>query len=204
MLRWLYVLLIVTPLLAVLLLPAPWLFFATLPPLLLIVLWLWAWRARQHSYVRFTPLPASPVAPAPLAPSAKLPVYVSGLLAVDNKARLFAGLPGFYRTFGTREHALICQVRQPGGLTPWPEEEIGLWYAFFMAGHVHELRTGEIAFDRCRLPGFALDYTPPQPLGPKKRRRPQRLTLYVAFTNPADLDAALADLAVEQIMVQTQ
>jgi hypothetical protein len=199
-LRWLYGLLCCLPLLA-LLLPMPWPFLGVLGPLLLIALWLWAWAARRGSYVRFTPLPASPVTPRPLPPSAKLPVYVSGLLAVENKVRPFGGLPGFYRTFATREHALICQARRRDGLATWPEEEVGLWYAFFTAAHVHGLCTGAIAFDRTTLPGFALDYTPPQPLGGKKRRRPQRLTLYVAFANPADFQAALADLAVEPLKV---
>lgn len=200
LLRWLYGLLGVSALL-LLLLPMPWPFLGVLNPLLIIALWLWEWTARRGAYVRFTPAPAPAVTPQPLPPSAKLPVYVSGLLAVENKARPFGGLPGFYRTFGTREHALIGQVRRAGGLVSWPEDEIGLWYAFFSAGHVHGLRTGEIAFDRARLPGFCIDYTPPQPLGPKKRRRPQRLALYVAFPNAADLDAALADLAVDSLPV---
>lgn len=201
-LRWLYMLLMVIPLFATLLLPMPWPFLAALAPLLLIVLWVWEWTERQRSYVRFMPMPAPLVMPHPLSPNAKLPVYVSGLLAVGNKVRLFAGLPGFYRTFATREHALLCQVRHLGRLAAWPEEETGLWYAFFAAGHVQSLRTGAIAFDRASLPGFALDYIPPQPLGGKKKQR-QRLTLYVAFAQPEDFQAALADLAVESIAVQT-
>jgi hypothetical protein len=199
LIRWLYGLLLAAALLC-LLLPSYGGWAATAMLALAAALWVWQWTARRGSYVRFTPLPAPPVEPRPLLPSAKLPVYVSGLLAVENKARLFGGLPGFYRTFGTREHALICQVRR-AGLTSWPEEELGLWYAFFTAGHVHGLRTGEIAFDRRSLPGFALDYTPPQPLGGKKKRRPQRLTLYVAFPQAADFYTALADLAVEPLQV---
>ena len=169
-----------------------------LGPQLLIALWLWEWAARRQGYVQFTPLPAPPVAPKPLPPNAKLPVYISGLLAVDTKARPFAGLPGFYRTFATREHVLIGQVRaRRFGVAAWPPEEEGLWYAFFAAGHVHALRTGTVAFDRRSLPGFALDYTPPPGHDGKQRRKPQRRTVYVAFPQPEDFQAALADLAVE-------
>ncbi len=201
--RWLYVLLCLTPLLAALLLPMPWRWLAALAPLLLIALWLWQWSAQRQNYVHFTPLPPPPVIPLALSPSAKLPVYVSGLLAVENKARLFAALPGFYRTFGTREHALLCQARPRRllKLASWPAEEEGLWYAFFTAAHVHGVQTGAIAFDRRSLPGFALDYTPAQPLGPKRRRKPQRLTLYVAFGRQEDFQAALADLSVEPLTI---
>ena len=134
-------------------------------------------------------------------------MYVSGLLAVGNKVRRFGGLPGFYRTFATREHALLCQVRPRRlvGLVAWPAEEVGLWYAFFTAADIHAIHPGLIAFDRQPLYAFALDYTPAKPLGGKKRRRPQRLTLYVAFTQEADFYAALADLAVEPLAAtQTQ
>lgn len=206
LMRWLYGLLLAAALLG-LLLPGYGNWLIGLAVALAAALWLGQWAARRHSYVRFTPEPPPQVVQHPLPASAKLPVYVSGLLAVENKVRLFAGLPGFYRTFATREHALICQVRRRGGPAGWPEEDVGLWYAFFRAGHVQSLRTGAVAFDRQRLPGFALDYTPPQPLGGKKgrslRRGPQRLTLYVAFPHAADLHAALADLAVEPIAVET-
>lgn len=199
LIRWLYLLLCLTPLLMTLLLPLPWSFVGGLGPLLLIGLWLWEWSARKQGYVRFTPLPAPPVTPKPLPPKAKLPVYVSGLLAVENKARPFAAVPGFYRTFNTREHALLCRVRAQGitGLGAWPPDEEGLWYAFFTADHVHSVRTGIIAFDRTPMAGFAVDYTPPQPLDGKRRRRPQRQTLYVAFPQPEDFQTALADLAVD-------
>jgi len=203
-LRWLYLLIGACTLLT-LFLPTPWLWLGVLSPLSITALWLWEWSARRRNYIHFTPLPPPPVVPVALSPSVKLPVYVSGLLAVENKARPFAGVPGFYRTFGTREHALLCQARRRSllKLASWPAEEEGLWYAFFTAAHVHGLQTGVIAFDRRSLPGFALDYTPAQPLGSKRRRKPQRLTLYVAFPRQEDFQAALGDLAVEPITISS-
>ena len=139
--------------------------------------------------------------PWPLPPAAKLPVYVSGFLSVDTKVRRFAALPGFYRTFATREHALLCQARPRrfGGLATWPEEEEGLWYAFFYARHVRHLQIGEIAFDRERFQGLRIEYEPDRPLDGKSKRRYHRITLYIAFPQAADCQAALADLMVEPI-----
>jgi hypothetical protein len=138
----------------------------------------------------------------PLAPNSKLPVYVSGLLAVDTKVRRFAGLPGFYRTFATREHALLCQARPRRflGLATWPEDEEGLWYAFFYAHQVRRLETGLIAFDQAQFPGLLIEYQPDKPLDGRARRGgPPRVTLYVAFPHAADYQTALADLMVEPL-----
>ena len=204
--RWLYALLIIVALLLVLQ-SGPGRWAAVVVLLLLLALWSWQRYASSSGFVYFLPqaLPPSdgPVAPRPLAPTDKLPVYVSGALSVDTKVRRFAALPGFYRTFATREHALLCQARprRLARLAVWPEEEVGLWYAFFHAPEVRQLRTGEIAFDRTRLPGFAVEYEPDKPLdGKPRRRQPQRITLYIAFPQAADCQAALADLMVEPIL----
>jgi hypothetical protein len=127
---------------------------------------------------------------------------VSGLLSVDTKVRRFAALPGFYRTFATREHALLCQARRRRflGLATWPEDEEGLWYAFFYARQVRRLQTGQIAFDGAQFQGVMLEYQPDKPLDGKAwRRGPQHITLYIAFPQGADYQAALADLMVEPI-----
>lgn len=204
--RWLYGLLVAAALLLLLVLPSYGWWSALALLLSAAALWLWLRVERSRGYVRFfpSPLPAAEGVAStwPLAPSAKLPVYVSGLLSVDVKVRRFAALPGFYRTFATREHALLCQVRPRRllGLATWPQEEEGLWYAFFYAHQVRRLQTGQIAFDGAQFPGFLIEYQPDKPLDGKARRRgPQRITLYVAFPQAADYQAALADLMVEPI-----
>ncbi len=173
--------------------------------LALVALWMWLRLLRSRDFVRFTPQPHSAAAgqatPLPLKPADKLPVYVSGFLSVDTKVRRFAALPGFYRTFATREHALLCHARPRrfGRLAAWPEEEQGLWYAFFQARQVRSLQTGEIAFDRACFRGLKVEYEPAQPLDGKSKRRYRRVTLYLAFPQAADCQAALADLMVEPI-----
>lgn len=204
-LRWLYGLLIV---LALLLLLQPGFGWGAAVAVLLLLAALWVWHRslRSSGFVRFTPQsfipPTGHISPRPLAPADKLPVYVSGFLSVDGKMRRFAALPGFYRTFATREHALLCQARPRrfSALATWPEEEEGLWYAFFYARQVRQLQIGEIAFDRALLRGFAVEYVPDHPLdGKSRRRQPQRITLYVAFPEATDYQSALADLIVEPV-----
>jgi hypothetical protein len=205
LLRWLYGLLIV---LSSLLLLQPGLGWRAAVAALFVLVGLWIWQSslRSNGFVRFTPQPlqlaAGHISPRPLAPADKLPVYVSGFLSVDGKMRRFAALPGFYRTFATREHALLCQARPRrfAGLAAWPQEEEGLWYAFFHAHHILQVRLGEIAFDRMSFPGFAVEYEPEHPLNGKSRRRqPQRITLFIAFPEATDYQFALADLIVEPI-----
>ena len=136
--RCLYGLLIVLALIGLLRPGVGWWFAGGLL-LVLLALWLWLRVQRRHDFVRFTPQ-VHAAAPGqatlgPLNPAEKLPVYVSGVLSVDTRVRRFAALPGFYRTFATREHALLCQARPRrfGSVAAWPEEEQGLWYAFFRA-----------------------------------------------------------------------
>lgn len=202
LIRWLYALLLILALLLPFLWPPSGWWGALGALLAAAALWFWLFRARSEAYVRFTPEPhtSHPEAPSPLAPADKLPVYVSGTLSVDNKVRRFAALPGFYRTFATREHALLCQARPRrfGGLAAWPEEEEGLWYAFFTARQVRRLQRGAIAFDRQPFEGLLLEYEPDKPLDGKSKRR-TRVTLYIAFPQPEDCRAALADLRVEPL-----
>jgi hypothetical protein len=204
LIRWLYGLLLVGALLLPFFAPASgwWGSAGVLLPAAL--LWSWQRLTRAQDYIRFTPEPhaAASITPRPLAPVDKLPVYVTGTLSVERKVRHFAALPGFYRTFATREHALLCQVRprRLGGVASWPEEEEGLWYAFFYARQVRALQRGTILFDRTPFGGFMLEYEPDMPLDGKSKRR-QRITLYLAFPHAADCEAALADLLVEPLPV---
>jgi hypothetical protein len=205
LIRWLYGLLLAGALLLPFFAPVLGWWGSAGVLLLAAALWLWQRLARARGYIRFTPEAHATrtVLPQPLAPADKLPVYVTGTLSVERKVRHFAALPGFYRTFATREHALLCQVRPRrfGGLASWPEEEEGLWYAFFYARQVRRLQRGRIVFDRAACEGFLLEYEPDMPLDGKSKRR-QRITLYVAFPHAADCDAAIADLLMEPLPLE--
>lgn len=167
-------------------------------------LWLVIRAARRRSFVRFTLSALPAVTPARLPPSYKAPVYVTGWLSVQAKVRQFASLPGYYRTFATREHALLCQARPRRfwALATWPSEEEGLWYAFFSPTQVDQVDAGELAFGRRSLPALAIQYRPAPTTDGKDGRHPARATLYLAFTAESERSIVLADLLVERSGVQ--
>lgn len=199
MLRWLYLLLVGLAVVWLLgRLPGSWP-VALLWLVVAIALAGAARFARRGYYATF--VPASTLFPAGvLLPAAqKVPLYVTGHLGVEKKQRAFTALPGFYRTFATREHALLCQVseRRLWGIATWPEEETGLWYAFFMPDQIVDIVQGSLAYGGQTLVALAVTYRPAPHGGKRRRSDPELSTLYLSFPNADDCTAVLADLAVE-------
>lgn len=152
---------------------------------------------RRTQYLHFQLQHLAPPPASALPPSTKTPLYVTGMLGVNSRERLFTHLPGFYRTFATREHALLCQLRtQPvvnvGAL---PDDEPGLWYAFFRPEQITRIATGTVTAERQELAALAITYT-----ATDKRQR--SLTIYLAFPNPSDRLTVLADLIADQSVWQ--
>uniref|UniRef100_A0A7C1JDQ7 Uncharacterized protein n=1 Tax=Caldilinea aerophila TaxID=133453 RepID=A0A7C1JDQ7_9CHLR len=197
LIRWLYLALVGLALIwAALRLPGGWVMGGVL---LAIVagLHLLLRRARSRFFTTFVPEP-TPSPPAQvLAPAQKRPVYVTGMLSVERKLRAFTALPGFYRTFATREHALLCRVRprRVWAIAAWPEEEVGLWYAFFTPQQIIAIQPGLARIDRRKLPGLSITYRPNEAEVQRKSSTP--MTLYLAFVDENDRDAVLADLLVD-------
>lgn len=178
-------------------LPGRW--WGTALSLALLVALFWRlYRWRQADFVTFVRSPLPPVTPQRLAPKEKLPVYVTGRFAVEKKIQRFTWLPGFYRTFATREHALICQVAQRSWfwLARWPEAEIGLWYIFFTPPMIKQLEWGELHFGKHYRPALAVTYE--LPVDSKQRRRTEvSETVYLALPDADNGCAILADLLVD-------
>jgi hypothetical protein len=84
---------------------------------------------------------------AALAPETKIPVYATGLFGVEKRRQPFSMLPGFFRTFATREHALLCKINQQRfwRWASWPEEElaIGQFTGPALAIAVQQTATGQ-------------------------------------------------------------
>ncbi len=153
------------------------------------------WR-RQH-YIHFTAATMPEISPHPLQPADKLPIFASGLFSVEGKYADFTWLQGYFRTFATREHALICLV-QPSRfalLGSWPEKEVGMWYIFFKDDEMGEVRWGELQFGSQRLPGIAVDHSIFVPKrGRFDRDKTLQRTVYIACPDAADLQRIVADL----------
>jgi hypothetical protein len=154
-------------------------------------------RLRRHDFVLFTASAQPVVTPQALAARPKIPIYATGQFSVENKSRQFTWLPGFYRTFATREHALMCQVagRTLLPIGRWPETEIGLWYVFFTPPEIQQVRWGKLAFGRTALPAIAVTYRSTSQPPPRRRANDSgATTVYLAFQQEDDGRTILADL----------
>lgn len=152
---------------------------------------------RRRDFVRFDALPLPLVTPLLLDPQEKIAIQATGLFSVENKYRRFTWLPGFYRTFATREHAVLCQLRQPslGLLGQLPSEEIGLWYMFFMPTTLVGVTYGRLYFGRQGK--VALAATSRVTIPKRNRFRPAQIrdeVIYLAFETEAEAATVLADL----------
>lgn len=154
-------------------------------------------RLGRTDFVAFSAEQRPALTPAPLPPAQKLPVYVAGRLGVEGKEQRFTWVPGFYRTFATREHALLCRSneRRVWGVASWPEGEAGLWYAFFRPEAILGVRWGEADVGGRALRTLAVTVDAP----PARRRfaRGGPETLYIACPDAAQAAVLLADLLAD-------
>ena len=152
------------------------------------------WRSRE--YVQFREEARPPVAPLPLEPSDSVQLHVSGYFTVEGKSERFTWLQGYFRTFATREHAVICLV-QPKRflLAEWPDKDVGMWYVFFYPKAVRNIRYGVATFGRTTLPCLAIEHKIHIPKsGRFSRDRTVQETVLLASATEADTRRILADL----------
>jgi hypothetical protein len=144
--------------------------------------------------------PGDGVVPAaPLPVEEKLPVYLWGNLDVHEKVRRFAALPAFYRTFATREHALIGHVVSMSklGVAALPDLDAGLWYAFCRPEQLFDVRAGTVRWGQADWPALALIYRTER-ARPGGRKQSTLETLFVAARDGETVQRVLADLNVER------
>ena len=162
----------------------------------LIALMALSYALQRTDYVAFSTEPLPDISPAELPVTDKIPVYVTGALSVNGRERRFTWLPGFYRSFATREHALICQQRQRRvlGIGQWPEAQIGLWYAFIQPPALSEVQWGWLRFGGSAQRAIAITYRPDTAHKKTLRRSAPSERLLLAFANDNDARRVFADL----------
>jgi len=172
-------------------------FFTTGICLVLFASFIWLrrhWRSRD--YVQFRELATPSVTPQPLAPKDSVPIHASGYFTVEEKSERFTWLQGYFRTFATREHAVICLV-QPKRflLAEWPEKDVGMWYVFFFPKSVRNVRYGMVSYGNMTQTCLAIEHAI---LIPKKgrfsRERTVQETILLASQTEEDTRRILADL----------
>jgi len=116
---------------------------------------------RVTGYARFVPSagPGPSVAPEPLSPMDKIPHRATGRFGVEGKRRHLVEVRAWFRTFQTREHAVMAYV-QPSRLFPgkWPAHEVGMWYIFFRSKQIRRVEIGQVQFGARPRPGIRVTY----------------------------------------------
>ncbi len=156
-----------------------------------------AWAARRD-YVLFTPETGQLIPePCALTPEDKVTVWATGRFAVENRAAFFANLQAFWRTFATREHAVMALRTRSRFflLGQVPQEQLGMWYVFIPATALDEVTPGSMAFGTDCGPALRLGYrriTSDQDA--KKATKPMRETVYLMFRDEPARTRVWADL----------
>ncbi|MEZ4770740.1 MAG: hypothetical protein R2844_20265 [Caldilineales bacterium] len=147
-----------------------------------------------------------------LDPSDKLMLRATGRFEVEGKNQEFTELLAYFRSFETREHAVmaICPPSRFLEVGGWPDHEIGMWYMFFKHNEIRQILPGALAFGRSHRPALRIDVRReiPQETSPLdvwggyrtgKRAKPkyEDATLYLSFNSPEDRACVLADLVAD-------
>jgi hypothetical protein len=146
----------------------------------------WEWWARRRQYVVFTTQEKEPPTPAPLAPRDKVPLRATGLFAVQGKVQAFTELPAFFRTFATREHAIMAFARPSRWLLvgAWPQEEVGMWYIFFRPEVIRGVQPGLLRFGRRAYPALRVTV----------EDEGKARAVYLSFDGPEERQQVWADI----------
>ncbi|MBX7233780.1 MAG: hypothetical protein K1X65_05300 [Caldilineales bacterium] len=151
-------------------------------------------RAQKRFYVSFSPEAAAAPTPSPLPPADKLPTLATGLFAVDERTAAFTNLAAFYRTYPTREHAILARKTPTRflGLGEADPTLVGMWYIFVAPAALTGVQAGTIGFGRSQRPGLRIDY-----VRKNKKDQPVVASAYLGFEDASERERAWADLLVE-------
>ncbi len=190
---------------------APWSFWlpvAALVALALVVIGWIRW-AMRHSYIDFVPAAALP-APAGcvLQPADKVLIRATGRFEVEGKTRFFANLLAYWRTFASREHAVMAIVHRTRFmlLGRIPEDDAGMWYIFWRPEKIVDLTGGTVAFGVERRAGLRVRYDTPEisdfqrrqlPVWQRRRKFSRRETVYLSFDDDEARRQVWADLLAD-------
>ena len=158
------------------------------------------WAARR-AYSIFEPqahLP--PPASRGLDPEDKVLHHATGRFEVAGKAHRWVDLLAYWRTFATREHAVMAIVHASryALLGSMAEADVGMWYIFFRPEDVRSLTPGRLTFGRTTRPALRIvcEIVPTAPLRRNRPGQPIIETVYLAFEDEAARGRVWADLRV--------
>lgn len=178
--------------------PLDWLILALLIGVALGVAYLRTW-ARRRLYVVFEPGIEPPPTPQRLDPADKIPVYPTGQFEVEGKLAVFADLLAYWRTFATREHAIMAIVQRSRFLLlgRTASAELGMWYVFFTPDMITAITPGTIAFGRTHRPALCVTYRFTPPASGRKPPQPISQVLHIGFPDEIARQTVWADLLAD-------
>ncbi len=155
--------------------------------------------AARRGYVSFTPGPHMPEATR-LSPQTHVAVRATGLFEVEGKFRRHTWLEASYRTFPSREHAVIATC--PPSRLLWAgrsrREDQGMWYIFCLPQAIRNVHVGYVQFGRQRRPAVALTHNMEVPgRFRRKRVRHEDTVIYLGCAHTADALVIAGDLNAE-------
>ena len=154
---------------------------------------------------------------AVLNPNDKLLLRATGRFEVEGKSQDFTELLAYFRSFETREHAVMAIRPHAGflGIGVWPEHEIGMWYMFFKHSEIQQILPGALAFGPARRPALRIEVRREMPQktspldvwggyrsGQRAKPKYEDATIFLSFDSSADRDRVLADLTADAAALQ--
>lgn len=168
----------------------------------LVVLFALGWPVfrRIAAARQFVVFHSSPTAVLPpgnkMDPEDKAPVRATGNFEVAEKHHFFAELEAYWRTYGSREHAVLAKAEAGRFfLGRTPPDVRGMWYLFFKPQDVRSIEAGEAAFGNLRGPALRVAYmVTPYEEGKKRQKKPYKRVTVLRFGSEADREQVWADL----------
>jgi len=153
--------------------------------------------------VAFTSQPGI-AAPAGLAldPKDKVKLHATGTFEVEGKTHFFAHLLAYWRTFTSREHAVMAIVHPSRflKLAHMPEEHVGMWYIFFRPEAIRTITPGLLSFGAQTSPALRVSYLNSPPSSDKDQGRAAKrslVTVHLAFEDEESRQRVWADLLAD-------
>ncbi|MCD6289900.1 MAG: hypothetical protein J7M34_05295 [Anaerolineae bacterium] len=146
--------------------------------------------ARRSAYVRFVQQGEATRHPrsdgGALRPEDKIAIRATGQFEVEDRSRFFVNLQAYFRTFATREHAVMAYVPRSRFLwmARWPENEIGMWYMFFLPEDVMNVEPGLLYFGDESSPALRVTC----------RHEERQKTVYLTFSHEEDRQRVWCDI----------
>ncbi len=152
--------------------------------------------ARTRYYVHFRAQPdyTPQDTPPPLWPEDKLLHHASGHFEVEGKEADWTHLIAYYRTFETREHAIMARLTPSTFLKVGLLylDDLGMWYRFITPDNLLDVTPGQSYVGPWMEPALRLRYRRFD-----EKDNPIQDTFFLHFSSPDHRDRVMADLLLD-------